>query len=513
MPTPAGPPSDLELAAIGAQFGLDTRDRLDLWRERWVADQPLIEVVRSVDLDGRPSPPPRRRASPNTSTPIKRKTSTPSWALGESETVATRVDAALEVIDRTAELCAFTSTWPNEARAAAQALDARARRGERMGVLYGAVVAVKDIMDVRGHVMSAGTRAFRSTLAVDDATVVGRLRTADAVVIGMTNLHALAYGPFSSSNDLGPVRNPLQPGVVAGGSSGGSAAAVAVGAVHVAIGTDTAGSVRMPAALCGVVGFKGGYGAASVHGVQPLAPSLDHVGPLARTVRDVTTAWEVMADEPLTVAAPDRESLEGVVIGDLRHYVRDYLDHEVRESLESALEAVRRLGASVEPVTIPDLDRAPGAMLCTIGPEALDAHRELLARRADLLPEDVRLRLEAGAFVTAGDYLRAGRLRCRLRAQLSAVFTTVDVVLLPSLPITAPLLDALDAPVAHGRWTTRSVMSRFTVLANLTGHPAITIPWAHDERGAGIGIQLVGSLRREGELLGVAGALERGRMP
>lgn len=379
-----------------------------------------------------------------------RMPSTPSWTLGPGETLVTRVETALDVIDRRAEVHAFTSVWPVAARDTARALDARARRGEPMGTLYGAVVGVKDIMDVRGHAASAGTRAFEPVVAAEDATVVSRLRAADAVVIGLTNLHALAYGPFSDSTELGPVRNPLQPDVVAGGSSGGSAAAVAMGAVDVAIGTDTAGSIRMPAALCGVVGFKGGYAAASLSGVQPLAPSLDHVGPLAKTVHDVATAWQVMVDEPDNVSAKVRDSLEGVVIGDLRHYVRDYLDDEVHEVLESALEGARRLGASVELVEIPDLDHAPDAMLCTIGPEALDVHRVLLARRGELLPDDVRLRLEAGALVSAADSERAARLRSRLRAQLSTVLTRVDVVLLPSLPIIAPVFAAVDAPVAGG---------------------------------------------------------------
>ena len=501
------------LAAIASQFGLDARDRLGRWRERWATDQPLVDAVRSADVDcASPTTPPRHRRSeprPPLFSRAEGMPSAPSWTLGPSDTAAARVHEALDVVDRRAEVHAFTSVWPDEAHAAARALDARACRGEKMGALYGAVVGVKDIMGVRGHAVSAGTRAFESVVAADDATVVGRLRAADAVIVGLTNLHALAYGPFSDSTDLGPVRNPLQLNAVAGGSSGGSAAAVAMGAVDVAIGTDTAGSIRMPAALCGVVGLKGGYGAAPLRGVYPLAPSLDHVGPLARTVRDAAIAWKVMTDSHSDMQATVPSSLEGVVVGDLRHYVRDYLDDEVREALESALEVARRLGGRVEPVTVPDLDRSPGAMLCTIGPEALDVHRELLAHRAELLPEDVRLRLEAGAFVTAADYVRAGRLRNRLRAQLSDALASVDVVLLPSLPIVAPLLDAVDAPVDGGRWTARSVMSRFTVLANLTGHPAVTIPWGRDARGAGIGLQLVGSPHREGDLLGVAGALER----
>lgn len=173
------------------------------------------------------------------------------------------------------------------------------------------------------------------------------------------------------------------------------------------------------------------------------------------------------------------------MVGDLRHYVPDYLDDEVREALESALEAAQRLGARVEPATIPEVDRAPGAMLCTIGPEAFDVHRELLARRAGLLPDNVRLRLEAGAFVTAADYVRAGRLRHRLRAACGRRAA-------PHPADYRPLTGRRGAPVGE-RWTIRSIMSRFTVLANLSGHPAVTIPWGRDARGTGIGVQLVGS--------------------
>lgn len=513
MPRARDELNDSALTGIAAAFGLDPRDRLDRWRQQRVVDGPLIEMVRSADMTN--SAAPTETPGPRISDRHRPGGATrgpgpvPSWTLASSESVATRVERALETVGRLAHVHAFTSVWADEARAAAEALDARARRGEQMGPLFGAVIGVKDIIDVRGHAVSAGTRAFESAIAADDATVIGRLRAADAVLIGLTNLHALAYGPFSSSTDLGPVLNPLQLDAVAGGSSGGSAAAVAMGAVDLAIGTDTAGSIRMPAALCGVVGLKGTFAAAPLGGVHPLAPSLDHVGPMARTILDTAIAWEVMTDGPLDVSLLERESLEGVVVGDLRTYVRDYLDDAVRQALESALEAAARLGARVEPVTLPDLDRAPGAMLCTIGPEALDIHRELLAHRAELLPEDVRLRLEASAFIPAADYVRAQRLRTRLRAQLTTTLATVDVVLLPSLPIIAPLLDALDAPVNGGRWSTRGSMSRFTVLANLTGHPAITIPWSRDSMGAGIGIQLIGSAQHEADLLGIAGAMER----
>ena len=424
--------------------------------------------------------------------------------------MAGRVEEALASIDAAAEGNAFTCVLAQEARETARILDERARSGELMGRLYGASIAVKDIMAVSGQVVSAGTRAFKGRLADRDAEVVRRLRAADGVVIGMTNLHALAYGPFSTSSDSGPVRNPRRLDAVAGGSSGGSAAALAMGAVDLAVGTDTAGSIRIPSALCAVVGLKGTYGEAPMTGVQPLAPSLDHVGPMARTVSDAALAWEVMSGARLDPALNPRESLEGVVVADLGDAVRAGLDPPVRDGLEAALAAAVRLGARVRPVELPDLHRAPGVMLCTIGPEALEVHRTLLQHRASLLPADVRLRLEAGAFVQAADYVRAQQLRARLSDQLSAALMVADVVLLPTLPIIAPALDALEATVSDGAWSTRAAMSRFTLLANLTGHPALTIPWARDHSGAGIGVQLIGPRHGEGVLTGIAAALEGG---
>lgn len=423
--------------------------------------------------------------------------------------MADRVEQALATIEAAAAAHVYTCVLAQEARGTARALDARARSGAPMGPLYGALVAVKDIVAVRGRSITGGTRALQLPADDQDAEVVARLRAADAVLIGMTNLHALAFGPFSTSSDEGPVVNPRRPDAVAGGSSGGSAAAVAMGTADLAIGTDTAGSIRIPSSVCGVVGLKGTYGRAPTAGVYPLAPTLDHVGPIGRTVDDVAIGWEVVTGAPVD-ASP---SLAGVVIGDPGADIRNSLDPAVREALEGALHAAADLGARIRAVNIPTLPLAAAAMLCTIGPEAADVHRDLLQQHAELLPPDVRLRLEAGIFVSAADYARAQRLRARLRAELSASLTEVDLVLLPTLPIIAPALDALDAQVGDGTWTLRAAMSRFTSLANLTGHPALTLPWSEDHDGGGIGIQLIAAHQREDVLLGVARTLEDSAAP
>ncbi|MGB3829613.1 MAG: amidase [Ornithinimicrobium sp.] len=506
------------LLAIAAGAGVDVRDRVTLWRERVAQDRPMIELVRSADvkygvIQNRTSAS-RARITAHRRRPAgldRGRLPHPSWTLRPGESVSSRVDEALSIINASAGTHAFVGVFAEEARADARALDERARAGDRMGALYGAIVAVKDIISVRGWSMSGGSRALRCPIADQDAEIVRRLRSADGVLIGTTNLHALAYGPFSTSSDSGPVRNPLRPDAVAGGSSGGSAAALVVGAVDLAVGTDTAGSIRIPGALCAVVGLKGTYGEAPMAGVHPLAPSLDHVGPMARSVTDAAVGWEVLSGMGLDPALRVRESLQGIVVADLGDAVREGLDPPVRAAFDSALETAVSLGARVRHIDLPDLHRAAGVMLCTIGPEALDVHRELLRDRATLLPEDVRLRLEASIFVQASDYVRAQRLRVRLAAQLNAALEVADVVLLPTVPIIAPALDALEGKVSDGAWTTRAAMSRFTLLGNLTGHPAVTIPWARDHAGAGIGIQLIGAHRGEAEMLSVGSALEHAR--
>lgn len=367
---------------------------------------------------------------------------------------------------------------------------------------------MKDLIAVRGHQTTAGTHALQAPRSSQDAPVLAALVAAGAVLVGTTNLHALAFGPFSTSSDFGPAVNPRSPGSVAGGSSGGSAAAVASGAVDLALGTDTAGSIRIPASACGVVGLMATFGAVTTCGVLPLAPTLDHVGPIARTVREVAAAWFAMTGAPLATTSPSG-SLRELRIGVPTTYVHEHLDTEVAAVLADALLEAGRRGAVVEEVEVEELDLAPAIMHCTIGPEALDVHGDLLCERGADLPTDVRLRLEAAMFVSAGDYVRAQRLRRRLTASVSAAVCAVEVLVLPTLPVVPPALDALEAVAGDGRWPVRSAMSRFTAPFNLTGHPALSIPRGTDSHGAGIGLQVVGAHHDEATVLEVGAALER----
>lgn len=278
---------------IAASFKVDSAGRLDSWRERVEQDRTLIDAVRalkpvSFDLDmGRDD------ISGDTILVFEPANGLHTWARNEGESCTARVEQALARIEANEHLNAFTGVFPLEALAEARALDERLSRGEDIGPFGGAIVAVKDIMGVRDVQVSAGTGAYQS-LPGDDSLVVARLRAAGGIIIGTANMHALAYGPFSTSSDFGPVRNPLNTAVVAGGSSGGSAAAVAAGLADIAVGTDTAGSIRMPAALCGVVGLKPTFSLVPAQGAQPLAASLDHIGPIARTVSDAHAALNAM---------------------------------------------------------------------------------------------------------------------------------------------------------------------------------------------------------------------------
>lgn len=423
--------------------------------------------------------------------------------------MADRVERSLTHIAAVSELNAFTTVFADEARRAARELDDRDARDQPRGPLHGAVFAVKDLMAVRGHRVSAGTHAFHTEIAQADAQVIRSLCAAGAVLVGATNLHALAFGPFSTSSDFGVVGNPLRPGAVAGGSSGGSAAAVASGAVDFALGTDTAGSIRIPAAACGVVGLKGTFGAAPTDGVSALAATLDHVGPLTRTVADAAAVWSAISAQPAMRGCP--KSLEDVVIGDPVPYARAALDAPVQSALDSALATATRLGARVVPVDVPGLDLAPALMLCTIGPEALTLHLNLLRSRAEELPGDVRLRLEAALLVSEADYERAQHLRATLRADLDEVTSRVDVLMLPTLPVTIPLVGTIGGTSSYGL-PFRSAMSRLTAPFNLTGQPALTIPWGRDPDGGGIGVQVVGAPHGERTVLHVASALEAARL-
>jgi aspartyl-tRNA(Asn)/glutamyl-tRNA(Gln) amidotransferase subunit A len=318
--------------------------------------------------------------------------------------------------------------------------------------------------------------------------------------VGKTNLHEYALGTTSGDSAFGAVRNSLDTTRSPGGSSGGSAVSVAAGMALATVGSDTGGSIRIPAACCGIVGLKPSFGEVSTDGVVPLSSSFDHVGPLARTVADAWTVFRVLAGElapqPVTPAP-----LSTLRLGALRPYFCDVLDDDVRARFEEALDTFRAAGVTVREIGIPHTDTIATVYMHIALREALAYHAPLLAAVPERYTPPVRQRLEAGRTLTAEDYLRALAGRDQLRNDVDAALADLDALVLPTLPIPAPTVRAELVQVGPTKEPLRSVMLRLTQLFNITGHPAISIPCGLTRDGLPCGLQLVGARQQTEQLV------------
>ncbi|MEU1953528.1 amidase [Nocardia rhamnosiphila] len=497
--------SHAHLGRVADKLGLDAPERHALWAARLAEDQPAVDQLYGPEGSSRTVRPPEAHAcADETGSDIGLPTVHP---VAGSATQCVRAAVQRCADKDVRDLNAIVHVFAAEALSASEELDERISTNCAIGPLAGRLIAVKDMVNIRGHVATAGTRVLAGHApATEDAPVVARLRAADAILLASTSMHTLAYGAIGA-NDAGPVHNPNSPGAMTGGSSSGSAAAVAAGLVDIALGTDTGGSIRIPAALCAVVGLKPTFGSLPVDGVLPLGPSLDHVGPIGRTVDDVARAFAVLSGRSARMT-PSISDLTGVTVGVLRGYFYDHLDLAVRHALDGAIHVIRQLGGSVHDVEIPTAYRTPGAMLCTLGPEALHSHLDLLRDHRKELPEDVRLRLELGMFRTGEKYIRAQHVRDRLRIEMDCAMDEADLLLTATVPVPAPRLDARTVQVPGATWRVGQALPRLTAPFNLTGYPALSLPWAHDERGGGIGIQLAARPHQEDKILAAAALLE-----
>lgn len=419
-------------------------------------------------------------------------------------TATERLDAALAAIaEHNPRTNAFVLVDEAGARAAARAVDEERRRGIDRGPLHGMPISVKDLIDVAGQPTTAASRVRRGHIATDDAPIVRRLREAGAILIGKTNLHEFALGTTSEESAYGPVRNPHDTSRSAGGSSGGSAAAVATGMSVASIGTDTGGSIRIPAAACGVVGFKPPLGEVPTDGVVPLSTTLDHAGPLARTVEDAANVWAVLAGRPI----PRLEQPRTLALGALGGYFTQSLAADVRAAFENALERLRTCGVRIEPRTVQGTESIVETYTSISLPEAAHWHAATLDERASDYQQPVRERLERGRTIAAVSYLRAMDDRERLRRSVDAALEGCDALVLPTLPIVAPMLGAADVTMDTGETIpVRAAMLRLTQLFNVTGHPAISLPI--ESEGLPVGMQLVGPREGSVALLRLARAVE-----
>ena len=409
-----------------------------------------------------------------------------------------------------AELNAFITVMAETARQDARLADKEISSGRYRGPLHGIPISIKDLFDVQGVPTTAASRVRAGHVAQTDAPVVAKLREAGAILIGKSNLHEFAFGTTGENSAFGLTRNPHDRGRSPGGSSSGSAASVAAGSSFASIGTDTGGSIRIPAAACGVVGFKPSFGDLSCSGVVPLSRSLDHVGPITRCVNDAWFLYRTMRGEiyPRTLDLSGNNNMCGLKLGLPVTYFLDYLDPGVRRKFNQTLERLQRVGCAVNEIKIKNSEQIMPIYLHIVLAEAAAYHAMTLESCPDDYTQAVRLRLEMGRYVLAKDYVRAQESRILLREEVDSALKTHDALVLPTLPIPPPPLGTNSVKIEETEHLVKNVTLRLTQLFNLTGHPAISIPCENIADGLPCGFQLVGSAGRTKELLKLALACE-----
>jgi aspartyl-tRNA(Asn)/glutamyl-tRNA(Gln) amidotransferase subunit A len=444
--------------------------------------------------------------------------------------IATKAVSPVEVtrahLDRIAALDArfrsYITVCADAALDTARDAERALMAGRPLGALHGVPIALKDLCSTAGVKTTGGSKILRDSVPTQDATVVTRLRAAGAIVLGKLNMHEFAYGPEGLNDHYGHARNPwdARHARIAGGSSSGSGVAVAAGLAAGALGSDTGGSIRIPAALCGITGIKPTYGRVSRAGVLPLSWSMDHIGPMTRTAADSALMLGAIAghdpDDPTTstrpvpayLAALDGE-VRGVRVGLLRSFFLETAAPEVREAVEAAAGALAGHGAIVDEVTLGHLADIPAATMAIIGSEALSYHAEWVRARSDEYQADVIERLRMAAFVTGVQYVRAQQVRALVRDDVERALATHDVLLAPTTPITAPRVGEREVALGSGRSDVRSALIRFTRPINVSGHPACSVPCGVDGGGLPIGMQIIGRSFDEATVLRVADAYQR----
>ena len=404
-------------------------------------------------------------------------------------------------------LNAFITVMADEALRQAREADQELAAGNDRGPLHGVPISIKDLLDVRGVPTTAASRVREGHVAERDAPCIAHLRQAGAVFIGKTNLHEFAFGTTSEDSAFGPVRNPHDPTRSPGGSSGGSAVSVATNMALATIGTDTGGSIRIPAAACGIVGLKPSTGEVSVDGVVPLSRTLDHVGPLAQSVTDACLVYHaLMGDASAKPPAP--MPIHGLRLAVPRKYFCDLLDDDVRGRFDGAIERLRAAGAHIDDIEIHHaLDIAPVYLHIVLG-DAAAYHATTLETMPEKYTAPVRIRLEMGRYVRAEDYVRALAGRERLTCEVDAALAQHDALILPTLPIPAPTIGADTVQIGGSAEPVRNLMLRLTQPFNVTGHPAISMPSGQTADGLPCAVQLVGRRMQTDALLRLALACE-----
>src|SRR5438445_8864330 len=415
------------------------------------------------------------------------------------------VDAYSRRIEEAGSLHAFITLPGERARQEARRAERRLARGEP-GALLGVPIAVKDLFATRGVRTTAGSRILKEWVPSRDAAVVARLRAAGAVIFGKTNLHEFAYGVTTANPWWGVARSPRDVRRSPGGSSGGSAIAVVAGLCAAALGSDTGGSIRIPASLCGCVGLKPTYGLLPLDGVVPLGWSLDHAGPLARTVEDAGILLDALSGGRAWKQA-QRVTTRGLRVGILHDSVVKPVQPGVSRLVQEAAAALGRNGLRIRDVRVTEMAWTVVTQLVTLRAEASAAHASWIRARPRAYGRDVRIRLQLGALIAGADYVLAQRMRAKIKDAVRGIFDEIDVLLLPTTPITAPIVGERTVHWRSGAEPVDSALVRLTAPFNLTGVPALSVPYG-EVSGLPVGLQLVGRWNDEARVLAVGRLIE-----
>ena len=430
------------------------------------------------------------------------------------------VGALLERIEAAdKDLGAFITVPGERALEEASRAQQEIMAGHYLGLLHGVPLGLKDLIHTAGVRTTMGSAFFKDYVPDYSATVALKLQEAGAVLLGKTNTHEFAYGPTGDRSYFGPTRNPHDLTRISGGSSGGSGAAVAANLLYGALGSDTAGSIRIPSALCGVVGMKPTFGRVSKHGVFPLSYTLDHVGPLTRTVEDNAILLSAVAgydpEDPYSANRPAEDfardlgaGVEGTMIGVPKDFYFEHVEDEVGERVREAIEAFRSLGAEVREVGIPHLPETLKAQRYILAAEAYAIHEERLKSAPERFDGEVHKRLLEGERLKAHRYARARQRGLEARAEFEEALREVDILLAPTVPIAATLIDQREVDIGGHEEPVRSAVTRLTGPANLTGFPSLSVPCGSTASGLPVGMQLIGRAFDEKTLYRFAHAYE-----
>jgi aspartyl-tRNA(Asn)/glutamyl-tRNA(Gln) amidotransferase subunit A len=429
--------------------------------------------------------------------------------------------ATLRQIERSQPvLNAFLERFTHDFKASALRAEEEITAGNYRGPLHGIPIGLKDLIDVQGHMTTAGSAALKAQAAGSDATVTRKLREAGALIAGKLNMVEFAFGFSSVNPHTGDVKNPWNTERVAAGSSSGSAAAVAVGAAAMALGSDTGGSIRMPAAACGITGLKPTYGIVSRTGVLDLSWSSDHVGPMCRTAIDCALMMNAIAGhDPLDPTSSSREmpdftseldrGIAGLRIGLPTDYFFESVDPEISAAVMEAATHLKSEGAELSEIAMPWVSLGRAVNVAVFMPEAAAAHQELLAERGDLYSPAVRLRLHAGLDISAVDYIHAQRARAKFSHQMAEAMRDVDLLITPTVPIQTPTLAETTPPDGSLFSTSSGEFPNFTGVFNTTGQPSISLNCGFTSDGMPIGMMISGKPFCDSQVLGIAHMYQR----